>query len=150
MKTFNGLDLEISNLIQLNKLNKIIYIFFLINIYIFNTMANFYTDLSVLGKVIFWVGVIVIFCSIFTQCIFCEYVPFRVQMNSSFNPFSSTNSGSEQSVKPVQRANLQEEQVVVPNVSNVNEARRPLSPMNSFTNTLYDYFEDMDEEDNDE
>jgi len=108
-------------------------------------MANFYNDLSVLGKVIFWVGVIVIICSIFTQCIFCEFVPFRIQMNPSFmkqepSVVSPQIVSQEQPRQPERKVSENTQRVVMPN------STKQLSPMNSFTNTLYDYFEDMEVE----
>ncbi len=41
-------------------------------------MFEFYNNMSLLGKLIFIFSLLVVFCSIASQCIICDYVPFRI------------------------------------------------------------------------
>jgi hypothetical protein len=46
-------------------------------------MFQFYSELSFVGKIIFWLGVLIIFCSICSQCIVCEYIPIKMVFGNS-------------------------------------------------------------------
>lgn len=60
-------------------------------------MFEFYNDLSILGKLIFYFSVLIIICSIFYQCSICRMLPVRLAWNypdesqSVFNEHTTTN-----------------------------------------------------------
>jgi peptidoglycan hydrolase CwlO-like protein len=118
-------------------------------------MFEFYSKLSLIGKVIFWLGILVIFCSIFTQCVVCEYIPFRIQMNTFGTSIDTTNNinNVDKKKKKVEEVKKEvKDKINKSEIKNkvekakekINQVGKELKAVNSFTNTLYDYFEDQE------
>jgi thiol-disulfide isomerase/thioredoxin len=51
-------------------------------------MFEFYNNLSVLGKLIFYFSVLIIICSVFYQCYFCTLMPVKLTWNYPESNFS--------------------------------------------------------------
>lgn len=47
-------------------------------------MFDFWTSLSWIGKFIFIISIIILICSLFAECLFCDYVPIRFVKNDNF------------------------------------------------------------------
>lgn len=57
-------------------------------------MFEFYEHLSFIGKTIFLISLIVIFCSMFSKCYYCEYLPLKLKWDTSgyvSNPYPYIN-----------------------------------------------------------
>jgi len=48
-------------------------------------MFEFWSKLSFIGKIIFLLGVLVVFCSIVSQCVICDYIPVKFVKNGEWN-----------------------------------------------------------------
>jgi len=106
-------------------------------------MFEFYSKLSFIGKVIFWLGLLVIFCSVCSQCIVCQYVPIKMVVDTpnyitdQVDKFMKTNKGesflnTELKKKSKKRSRNEEESNNFNNYQPINE-----------TNTLEEFFEDI-------
>jgi len=47
-------------------------------------MFEFWSSLSLIGKIIVLLAILVIFCSIVSQCIICDYIPIRFVKNDQW------------------------------------------------------------------
>lgn len=91
-------------------------------------MFEFYNDLSVLGKLIFYFSVLIIICSVFYQCYFCTMMPVKLTWN--YPASHSQNSGVTITQTPA---------AIVPQ-QNASDA--PPVYANSFYNSAYETFQD--------
>lgn len=48
-------------------------------------MFEFYSNLSILGKLIFYFSLLIVLCSIFYQCFICKYVPLRLSWTKTYS-----------------------------------------------------------------